>query len=150
MAEEKTFRYGFIVLGFFLVMVGMFIMSVDKPQIYITFCTLGILLVAVGITWSMCQCYPKITFVPADSETEKFLAPRPAAPPQGQKPGPPGPPPPLAALLEELDAPSPVGSAPGSPASRLAPGRDDDLYYGLEEGADPPLADGELLSEAED
>ncbi|NXW82910.1 BSND protein, partial [Alopecoenas beccarii] len=73
MAEEKTFRYGFIVLGFFLVMTGMFIMSVEKPQIYITFCTLGVLLVAVGITWSMCQCYPKITFVPVDPEAERFL-----------------------------------------------------------------------------
>ncbi|NXS41394.1 BSND protein, partial [Balaeniceps rex] len=60
MAEEKTFRYGFIMLGFFLVMTGMFIMSVEKPHVYITFCTLGVLLVAVGITWSMCQCYPKV------------------------------------------------------------------------------------------
>uniref|UniRef100_A0A8B9FKZ4 Barttin n=1 Tax=Amazona collaria TaxID=241587 RepID=A0A8B9FKZ4_9PSIT len=60
MAEEKTFRYGFIILGFFLVMTGMFIMSMEKPQIYITFCALGVLLVAVGITWSMCQCYPKV------------------------------------------------------------------------------------------
>lgn len=60
MAEEKNFRYGFIILGFFLVMVGMFIMSVEKPQYYITFCVLGVLLVAVGITWSMCQCYPKV------------------------------------------------------------------------------------------
>lgn len=60
MAEEKTFRYGFIMLGLFLVMTGMFIMSVEKPQIYITFCALGVLLVAVGITWSMCQCYPKV------------------------------------------------------------------------------------------
>uniref|UniRef100_A0A8C8SVE4 Barttin CLCNK type accessory subunit beta n=1 Tax=Pelusios castaneus TaxID=367368 RepID=A0A8C8SVE4_9SAUR len=60
MAEEKTFRYGLIVLGFFLVMVGMFIMSVDKPQVYITFCTLGVLAIAAGIIWSMCQCYPKV------------------------------------------------------------------------------------------
>ncbi|NXH09620.1 BSND protein, partial [Bucco capensis] len=73
MAEEKTFRYGFIMLGFFLVMTGMFIMSVEKPHIYITFCALGVLLVAVGITWSMCQCYPKITFVPVDLEAERFL-----------------------------------------------------------------------------
>ncbi|NXE12797.1 BSND protein, partial [Lophotis ruficrista] len=64
MAEEKTFRYGFIMLGFFLVMTGMFIMSVEKPQIYITFCVLGVLLVAVGITWSMCQCYPKVGSLP--------------------------------------------------------------------------------------
>ncbi|NXQ12224.1 BSND protein, partial [Peucedramus taeniatus] len=73
MAEEKSFRYGFIILGFFLVMLGMFIMSVEKPQYYITFCVLGVLLVAVGITWSMCQCYPKITFIPADLEAERFL-----------------------------------------------------------------------------
>ncbi|XP_032864768.2 barttin [Tyto alba] len=73
MAEEKTFRYGFIMLGFFLVMTGMFIMSVEKPQIYITFCALGVLLVAVGITWSMCQCYPKITFIPVDLQIEQFL-----------------------------------------------------------------------------
>lgn len=51
-------------LGFFLVMTGMFIMSVEKPHIYITFCALGVLLVAVGITWSMCQCYPKVGSVP--------------------------------------------------------------------------------------
>ncbi|XP_054837604.1 barttin [Eublepharis macularius] len=79
MAEEKTFRHGLIVLGFFLVMIGMFIMSVDKPQIYITFCTLGILVIAVGITWSMCQCYPKIRVVSVDTELEKFLAKSPAA-----------------------------------------------------------------------
>ncbi|XP_077134976.1 barttin isoform X2 [Ranitomeya variabilis] len=69
MAEDKTFRYGLIVLGFFLIMIGMFIMSVEKPQIYITFCCVGVLLVSVGITWSICQCYPKITFVPVDMET---------------------------------------------------------------------------------
>ncbi|NXA00863.1 BSND protein, partial [Nesospiza acunhae] len=73
MAEEKTFRYGFIILGFFLVMLGMFLMSMEKPQYYITFCVLGVLLVAVGITWSMCQCYPKITFVPVDLEAKRFL-----------------------------------------------------------------------------
>ncbi|XP_010074699.1 PREDICTED: barttin, partial [Pterocles gutturalis] len=77
MAEEKTFRYGFIMLGFFLVMTGMFIMSVEKPQIYITFCALGVLLVTVGIIWSMCQCYPKITFVPVDLEAERFLEHKP-------------------------------------------------------------------------
>ncbi|XP_053928374.1 barttin isoform X1 [Cuculus canorus] len=82
MAEEKNFRYGFIMLGFFLVMTGMFIMSVEKPHIYITFCTLGILLVAVGITWSMCQCYPKITFVPVDPEAERFLDHKPIVLPE--------------------------------------------------------------------
>ncbi|XP_063200127.1 barttin [Chroicocephalus ridibundus] len=82
MAEEKTFRYGFIMLGLFLVMTGMFIMSVEKPQIYITFCALGVLLVAVGITWSMCQCYPKITFVPVDLEAERFLDHKPIVLPE--------------------------------------------------------------------
>ncbi|NWR71038.1 BSND protein, partial [Centropus unirufus] len=82
MAEEKTFRYAFIVLGFFLVMTGMFIMSVEKPQIYITFCALGVLLVAVGITWSMCQCYPKITFIPVGPETEQFLDHKPIVLPE--------------------------------------------------------------------
>ncbi|NXA82080.1 BSND protein, partial [Thryothorus ludovicianus] len=82
MAEEKSFRYGFIILGFFLVMVGMFIMSVEKPQYYITFCVLGVLLVAVGITWSMCQCYPKITFIPADLEAQRFLDHKPMVLPQ--------------------------------------------------------------------
>ncbi|NXT20539.1 BSND protein, partial [Syrrhaptes paradoxus] len=83
MAEEKTFRYGFIMLGFFLVMTGMFIMSVEKPQIYITFCALGVLLVTVGIIWSMCQCYPKITFVPVDLEAERFLEHKPTVLPDG-------------------------------------------------------------------
>ncbi|XP_066480702.1 barttin [Tiliqua scincoides] len=73
MADDKSFRYGFIILGFFLVMIGMFIMSVEKPQVYITFCTLGILIIAVGITWSMCQCYPKIRVISVDTESEKFL-----------------------------------------------------------------------------
>ncbi|NWX55307.1 BSND protein, partial [Promerops cafer] len=82
MAEEKTFRYGFIILGFFLVMTGMFIMSVEKPQYYVTFCVLGVLLVAVGITWSMCQCYPKVTFIPADLEAERFLDHKPTVLPQ--------------------------------------------------------------------
>ncbi|KAG8436868.1 hypothetical protein GDO86_007814 [Hymenochirus boettgeri] len=68
MAEDKTFRYGLIVLGFFLVMIGMFIMSVDKPHVYITFCTMGVLMIFIGITWSICQCYPKITFTPVHME----------------------------------------------------------------------------------
>ncbi|XP_033006901.1 barttin [Lacerta agilis] len=79
MAEEKTFRHGLIVLGVFLVMIGMFIMSVEKPQIYITFCTLGALVIAAGIIWSMCQCYPKIRVVSVDVESEKFLVKKTAA-----------------------------------------------------------------------
>ncbi|KAM4640655.1 barttin [Discoglossus pictus] len=70
MAEDKTFRYGLIVLGFFLVMIGMFIMSVDKPNVYITFCTMGVFMVCVGITWSICQCYPKINFIPIEQDLE--------------------------------------------------------------------------------
>ncbi|XP_069835605.1 barttin [Dendropsophus ebraccatus] len=86
MAEDKTFRYGLIVLGFFLIMIGMFIMSVDKPQIYITFCCIGVLLVFIGITWSICQCYPKITFVPVDMETVPFSEKSSAFPELPQKP----------------------------------------------------------------
>ncbi|PKU31233.1 barttin [Limosa lapponica baueri] len=149
MAEEKTFRYGFIMLGFFLVMTGMFIMSVEKPQIYITFCALGVLLVAVGIIWSMCQCYPK--------------------PAQGDAP--------LASLLEDMDTPSLEGSVPSSPVPQFRPPpsaarsgctptsspvggehpssphkstrKEDDLYYGLQEGTDTLLEDSDCLFEPE-
>ncbi|OCT82767.1 barttin [Xenopus laevis] len=72
MAEDKTFRYGLIILGFFLVMIGMFIMSVDKPHVYITFCSIGVLMICIGITWSICQCYPKITFTPIDMEDDSL------------------------------------------------------------------------------
>ncbi|NXP70195.1 BSND protein, partial [Ramphastos sulfuratus] len=75
MAEKKTFRYGFIMLGFFLVMTGMFIMSVEKPHIYVTFCALGVLLVAVGITWSMCQCYPKVGSIPLPCTSQSSRVP---------------------------------------------------------------------------
>ncbi|KAM4722916.1 barttin [Rhinophrynus dorsalis] len=88
MAEDKTFRYGLIVLGFFLVMIGMFIMSVDRPHVYITFCSMGVLMVFIGITWSICQCYPKITFTPVDMEavalTEKSLVHTNNFPPEKQ------------------------------------------------------------------
>ncbi|XP_009558977.2 barttin isoform X2 [Cuculus canorus] len=261
MAEEKNFRYGFIMLGFFLVMTGMFIMSVEKPHIYITFCTLGILLVAVGITWSMCQCYPKITFVPVDPEAERFLDHKPIVLPEkdtrlqppcpnqeatntyekslpsyeqiqiqaaGSAPLRPttqlrprscsqpavqakaevhwelegvGEPPreptpqlemaagtcssrptlgdaPLASLLEDMDTPSLEGSVPGSPVPQGRPpplsaayssqtptsspageehrgspckgsGKEDDLYYGLQEGLDALLEEGDRLFEPE-
>ncbi|XP_048458264.1 barttin isoform X2 [Rhincodon typus] len=74
MAEDKTFRYGLIVLGFFLIIVGMFIMNVDKPGVYATFFSVGILMIVVGIVWTICQCYPKRTHVPPiKSETEHLF-----------------------------------------------------------------------------
>ncbi|XP_041064629.1 barttin isoform X2 [Carcharodon carcharias] len=74
MEEDKTFRYGLIVLGFFLIMVGMFIMNVDKPEVFATFCSIGILMIVVGIIWSICQCYPKVTLVPPiESDTEHLF-----------------------------------------------------------------------------
>ncbi|XP_036609711.1 barttin [Trichosurus vulpecula] len=76
MAEDKTFRYGFIILGLFLLAVGMFIMTVDRPQVYVTFCVIGGIMLIAGVIWSMCQCYPKIAFVPADTDFENFLSPK--------------------------------------------------------------------------
>ncbi|NXE86074.1 BSND protein, partial [Menura novaehollandiae] len=260
MAEEKTFRYAFIILGFFLVMTGMFIMSMEKPHIYITFCVLGVLLVAVGIIWSMCQCYPKITFIPADLEAKRFLDHKPMLLPQkdtrlvascpnqeatstyekslpsyeqiqrqavssapippmaqprsrscsqsavqakaeihqelggagdplqelaprletaaGNCPARPAPgDAPLASLLEEMDTPSLEGSVPGSPtpqsrtlpsaarsgrtptsfpaggqhpgSPRKGPGKEDDLYYGLQEEPDALLKDSDCVFEPE-
>lgn len=60
MADEKTFRIGFIVLGFFLLALGTFLMSQDRPQIYGTFYAMGSVMVIGGVIWSMCQCYPKV------------------------------------------------------------------------------------------
>uniref|UniRef100_A0A4X2KJP9 Barttin CLCNK type accessory subunit beta n=1 Tax=Vombatus ursinus TaxID=29139 RepID=A0A4X2KJP9_VOMUR len=76
MAEDKTFRYGFIMLGLFLLAVGMFLMTVDRPQVYVTFCVIGGVALIAGVVWSMCQCYPKIAFVPADADFESFLSPK--------------------------------------------------------------------------
>ncbi|XP_003411210.1 barttin [Loxodonta africana] len=76
MAEEKTFRIGFIVLGLFLLALGTFLMSHDRPQVYGTFYAMGGAMVIGGVLWSMCQCYPKIAFVPADSEFQDTLSPK--------------------------------------------------------------------------
>ncbi|XP_043856030.1 barttin [Dromiciops gliroides] len=76
MADDKTFRYGFIILGLFLLAVGMFIMTADRPQVYITFCVFGGIMLISGVVWSMCQCYPKIAFIPADTDFESFLSPK--------------------------------------------------------------------------
>ncbi|XP_012297886.2 barttin [Aotus nancymaae] len=76
MADEKTFRVGFIVLGLFLLALGTFLMSHDRPQVYGTFYAMGSIMVIGGIIWSMCQCYPKIAFVPADSDFQGILSPK--------------------------------------------------------------------------
>ncbi|KAM9688701.1 barttin [Trichechus inunguis] len=76
MADEKTFRIGFIVLGLFLLALGTFLMSHDRPQVYGTFYAMGGIMVIGGVVWSMCQCYPKIAFVPADSEFQGILSPK--------------------------------------------------------------------------
>lgn len=60
MADEKTFRIGFIVLGLFLLALGTFLMSHDRPQVYGTFYAMGCIMVIGGVIWSMCQCYPKV------------------------------------------------------------------------------------------
>ncbi|XP_010608705.1 barttin isoform X2 [Fukomys damarensis] len=76
MADEKTFRIGFIVLGLFLLSLGTFLMSHDRPQVYATFYAMGSVMVVGGVIWSMCQCYPKVAFVPADSDFQGILSPK--------------------------------------------------------------------------
>ncbi|XP_024920555.1 barttin [Cynoglossus semilaevis] len=60
MVEGKPYRYGLIVAGLCVVAVGLFVMSQERPHIYITMCILGVAMVCLGTTWSLCQCYPKV------------------------------------------------------------------------------------------
>ncbi|XP_074076416.1 barttin [Macrotis lagotis] len=101
MAEDKTFRYGFIILGLFLLAVGMFIMTADRPQVYITFCVIGGIMLIAGVVWSMCQCYPKIAFVPADTAFESFLSPKALGTPENGIPEKKGSQPPYSRLEED-------------------------------------------------
>ncbi|XP_044530727.1 barttin [Gracilinanus agilis] len=101
MAEDKTFRYGFIMLGLFLLAVGMFIMTADRPQVYVTFCVIGAIMLVSGVVWSMCQCYPKIAFVPADTDFESFLSPKARGPTENGIPEKKGSQPPYSRLEEE-------------------------------------------------
>ncbi|XP_066548528.1 barttin [Amia ocellicauda] len=73
MAGGKQYRHSLIVLGLFLVAMGMFFMNVEEPQVYATFCAVGGLMVLIGVIWSMCQCYPKVTLSPYFEEQDEFL-----------------------------------------------------------------------------
>ncbi|XP_056894196.1 barttin [Takifugu flavidus] len=63
MVEGKPYRYGLIAAGLCVAAVGLFIMTRERPHVYITFCALGVSMMCAGTVWSACQCYPKVPLV---------------------------------------------------------------------------------------
>ncbi|PWA20993.1 hypothetical protein CCH79_00007403 [Gambusia affinis] len=64
MVEGKPYRYGLIVAGLSVVAAGLFLMTQERPHVYMTMCVVGVTMVCAGTVWSLCQCYPKIVVTP--------------------------------------------------------------------------------------